>query len=120
MASVHRGCGGGGEGFLIANSSKAKPLTTSKVGWKQDNVDRSYGGCERSQSGIQDGGNKQAAGDDERLTSAERWYLEQRQQLEVQRLVKVASKSHRDWIQVLNQYLADLSEHYDSPKVGPG
>lgn len=57
---------------------------------------------------------------DERLTPAERRYLDRWQKIELQRLAKTAKKSHRDRIQEFNQYLADLSEHYDIPKVGPG
>ncbi|XP_057803752.1 uncharacterized protein LOC131019086 [Salvia miltiorrhiza] len=59
-------------------------------------------------------------GEDERLTPAERRYMEQRQKIELERLAKAAKKSHRDRIQEFNQYLANLSEHYDIPKVGPG
>ncbi|KAI3929301.1 hypothetical protein MKX01_006537 [Papaver californicum] len=36
------------------------------------------------------------------------------------RLAKTSNKSHRDQIQDFNQYLANMSEHYDIPKVGPG
>ncbi|KAJ7958670.1 protein FAM32A-like [Quillaja saponaria] len=54
------------------------------------------------------------------LTPAERRFLQQTERLELQRLAKIASKSHRDRIQQFNQYLATLSEHYDIPKVGPG
>ncbi|KAG8375331.1 hypothetical protein BUALT_Bualt10G0089100 [Buddleja alternifolia] len=57
---------------------------------------------------------------DDRLTPAERRYLERWQKIELQRLSKTAKKSHRDRIQEFNQYLANLSEHYDIPKVGPG
>lgn len=57
---------------------------------------------------------------EDRLTPAERRYLERWQQLEAKRLLKNASASHRDRIQKFNQYLANLSEHYDIPKVGPG
>ncbi|PIN00816.1 Conserved alpha-helical protein [Handroanthus impetiginosus] len=57
---------------------------------------------------------------DERLTPAERRYMERWQKIELQRLAKAAKKSHRDRIQEFNQYLANLSEHYDIPKVGPG
>lgn len=57
---------------------------------------------------------------DDHLTPAERRYIEQRQQLDVNRLAKEANKSHRDRIQDFNQYLANMSEHYDIPKVGPG
>ncbi|XP_004501252.1 uncharacterized protein [Cicer arietinum] len=54
------------------------------------------------------------------LTPAERRFLQQTEKLELQRLAKMASRSHRDRIQQFNQYLANLSEHYDIPKVGPG
>ncbi|GAV77607.1 DUF1754 domain-containing protein [Cephalotus follicularis] len=54
------------------------------------------------------------------LTPAERRYIEQREQLDVHRLAKESNKSHRDRIQDFNQYLANMSEHYDIPKVGPG
>ena len=65
------------------------------------------------------GGEKHASYNDH-LTPAERRYIEQRQQLDVNRLAKEANKSHRDRIQDFNQYLANMSEHYDIPKVGPG
>ena len=39
---------------------------------------------------------------------------------DMQKLAKVANRSHRDRIQDFNQSLANLSEHYDIPKVGPG
>nr|ACG24848.1 hypothetical protein [Zea mays]ACG29472.1 hypothetical protein [Zea mays]ACG31511.1 hypothetical protein [Zea mays]ACG34243.1 hypothetical protein [Zea mays]ACG49119.1 hypothetical protein [Zea mays] len=54
------------------------------------------------------------------LTPAERRYMEQKQKIDMQKMAKVANKSHRDRIQDFNQYLANLSEHYDIPKVGPG
>ncbi|KAG2699915.1 hypothetical protein I3843_07G210100 [Carya illinoinensis] len=67
-----------------------------------------------------DGGRVQAAAYDDHLTPAERRYLHQREKIELQMLAKMATKSHRDRIQEFNQYLANLSEHYDIPKVGPG
>lgn len=57
---------------------------------------------------------------EDRLTPAERRYLERGQQLEAKGLLKNARESHRDRIQKFNLYLANLSEHYDIPKVGPG
>lgn len=36
------------------------------------------------------------------------------------KMAKTANKSHRDRIEDFNQYLANMSEHYDIPKVGPG
>lgn len=57
---------------------------------------------------------------DDILTPAERRYIEQRERIDMRRLAKTANKSHRDRIQDFNQYLANMSEHYDIPKVGPG
>ncbi|XP_073024509.1 uncharacterized protein [Primulina eburnea] len=54
------------------------------------------------------------------LTPAERRYIEQREKIDSHKLVKTSNKSHRDRIQDFNQYLANMSEHYDIPKVGPG
>ncbi|CAK9146109.1 unnamed protein product [Ilex paraguariensis] len=54
------------------------------------------------------------------LTPAERRYMEQREQIDRYKLAKTANKSHRDRIEDFNQYLANMSEHYDIPKVGPG
>ncbi|KAG8072225.1 hypothetical protein GUJ93_ZPchr0006g45787 [Zizania palustris] len=65
-----------------------------------------------------DEGNMQ--GDYDHRTPAERRYMEQKQKIDMHKLAKVANKSHRDRIQDFNQYLANLSEHYDIPKVGPG
>lgn len=58
--------------------------------------------------------------DDDHLTPAERRYIEQKRRLDVQKLAKEANKSHRNRIEDFNQYLANMSEHYDIPKVGPG
>ncbi|TXG69567.1 hypothetical protein EZV62_004502 [Acer yangbiense] len=63
---------------------------------------------------------EKAAPYDDHLTPAERRYIDQRQKLDVNRLSKESNKSHRDRIQDFNQYLANMSEHYDIPKVGPG
>lgn len=57
---------------------------------------------------------------DAHMTPAERRYVEQRERIDQHRLAKTANKSHRDRIEDFNQYLANMSEHYDIPKVGPG
>ncbi|XP_010912529.1 uncharacterized protein [Elaeis guineensis] len=57
---------------------------------------------------------------DDHLTPAERRYIEQREKINMHKRAKTANKSHRDRIQGFNEYLANLSEHYDIPKVGPG
>ncbi|KAL4570060.1 hypothetical protein LXL04_025710 [Taraxacum kok-saghyz] len=54
------------------------------------------------------------------LTPAEKRYMEQRQKIDMQKMAKTSNKSHRDRISDFNQYLANMSEHYDIPKVGPG
>ncbi|XP_042048049.1 protein FAM32A-like isoform X1 [Salvia splendens] len=57
---------------------------------------------------------------DSNLTQAERRYMEQRERIDRHKLAKTSNKSHRDRIEDFNQYLANMSEHYDIPKVGPG
>lgn len=57
---------------------------------------------------------------DDHLTPAERRYIEERMRIDTKRLAKTSDKSHRDRIEEFNQYLANMSEHYDIPKVGPG
>ncbi|XP_008679084.1 protein FAM32A-like [Zea mays] len=54
------------------------------------------------------------------LTPAERSYMEQKQKIDMKKMAKVANKSYKDRMQDFNQYLANLSEHYDISKVGPG
>ncbi|XP_042418644.1 protein FAM32A-like isoform X2 [Zingiber officinale] len=66
------------------------------------------------------GSEGQAPSVDDHLTPAERRYIEQRERINAIKLAKTSNKSHRDRIQDFNQYLANLSEHYDIPKVGPG
>ncbi|PWA80225.1 retinoblastoma-related protein [Artemisia annua] len=56
----------------------------------------------------------------ESMTPAERRYMEQRQKIDMQKMAKTSNKSHRDRLSEFNQYLANMSEHYDIPKVGPG
>jgi protein FAM32A len=46
--------------------------------------------------------------------------MEQKQKIDMKKMAKVANKSYKDLMQDFNQYLANLSEHYDIPKVGPG
>ncbi|KAK6925817.1 Protein FAM32A [Dillenia turbinata] len=62
------------------------------------------------------GGKGDGPSHDDHLTPAERRYYEQREKIDLKRLAKTANKSHRDRIQNFNQYLANMSEHYDIPK----
>ncbi|KAL6568681.1 hypothetical protein OROHE_004365 [Orobanche hederae] len=65
-------------------------------------------------------GDRNSANWDDNLTPVERRYMEQKQKIEYHKLTKTSNKSHRDRIEDFNQYLANMSEHYDIPKVGPG
>eukprot|EP00246_Nothoceros_aenigmaticus_P014704 TRINITY_DN5777_c0_g2_i1.p2 TRINITY_DN5777_c0_g2~~TRINITY_DN5777_c0_g2_i1.p2 ORF type:complete len:136 (-),score=44.22 TRINITY_DN5777_c0_g2_i1:1050-1457(-) len=65
-------------------------------------------------------GEQQLAILEDHRTPAEKIYDDQRAKLEARRLAKMGSKSHRQKVEEFNQYLANLSEHYDIPKVGPG
>jgi protein FAM32A len=51
----------------------------------------------------------QPSEDQDRRTEAEKRFQKKQQQLEVERLKKLASKSHRDRIKEFNDYLANLS-----------
>ncbi|XP_059643901.1 uncharacterized protein LOC132285725 isoform X2 [Cornus florida] len=75
---------------------------------------------DQSEDDMKYGGEGQAAKYDDHLTPAEKRYLQQWEKIDIKRLAKTTRKSHRDRIQEFNQYLANLSEHYDIPKVGPG
>ncbi|XP_074268058.1 uncharacterized protein LOC141591577 [Silene latifolia] len=66
------------------------------------------------------GGERKVGNFGDHLTPAEKRYIEQREKLDAQKYEKTSKKSHRDRLDDFNQYLADLSEHYDIPKVGPG
>ncbi|GFP79217.1 protein fam32a [Phtheirospermum japonicum] len=75
---------------------------------------------EEAADGNKPTGDERSANWDNNLTPAERRYMEQRDQINSHKLAKTSNKSHRDRIQDFNQYLANMSEHYDIPKVGPG
>eukprot|EP00271_Cylindrocystis_brebissonii_P015697 TRINITY_DN38672_c0_g1_i1.p1 TRINITY_DN38672_c0_g1~~TRINITY_DN38672_c0_g1_i1.p1 ORF type:complete len:152 (-),score=35.56 TRINITY_DN38672_c0_g1_i1:850-1305(-) len=53
-------------------------------------------------------------------TPAEKKYHEQVERLQARKAAKTAGSSHRQRIEDFNKYLANMSEHYDIPKVGPG
>ena len=56
----------------------------------------------------------------DRRTEAEKKHEARMSKLEEEQLKKVAEKSHRDRVKDFNEKLAQLSEHHDIPKVGPG
>lgn len=58
--------------------------------------------------------------EEDRRTEAQKRYDEKRRKLEEGQIAKLAAKSHRERIKDFNDYLGNLSEHHDIPKVGPG
>lgn len=56
----------------------------------------------------------------DRRTAAEKQYEEHAAKQEAERIRKQAAKSHRERVTQFNDYLSNLSEHHDIPKVGPG
>ena len=56
----------------------------------------------------------------DRRTEAEKRFDEHAAQKESKRLKQRVGKSHRERVAEYNLYLANLSEHHDIPKVGPG
>uniref|UniRef100_A0A6B2LPE6 Protein FAM32A n=1 Tax=Arcella intermedia TaxID=1963864 RepID=A0A6B2LPE6_9EUKA len=57
--------------------------------------------------------------DDWRTPSEKAFDLVQAQRKQI-RIAKAVQKSHRQKVEEFNTKLANLSEHYDIPKVGPG
>ena len=60
-----------------------------------------------------------AEGEDRR-TEAQKRHDAKVAKLEEERLRKMATKGYRERVKDSNEHLASLSEHHDSPKVGPG
>lgn len=57
---------------------------------------------------------------EDRRTEAEKRFEARFRKVEEQMCKKAAAKSHRERVKEFNEYLAQLSEHHDIPKVGPG
>ncbi|KAI9850501.1 MAG: hypothetical protein M1838_005565 [Thelocarpon superellum] len=56
----------------------------------------------------------------DRKTAAEKRYEEQRRKRLLDRIQREGLKSHKERVEDLNKYLANLSEHHDMPRIGPG
>ncbi|KAF8418990.1 hypothetical protein EV426DRAFT_634470 [Tirmania nivea] len=53
-------------------------------------------------------------------TEAERRFEERKRRRLDERLLKGGGKSHKERVEEFNKYLANLSEHHDMPRIGPG
>lgn len=60
------------------------------------------------------------SGGGERKTDAERRFEEVQKRRLLEKVQKMASKTHKDRVAEFNAKLESLSEHHDIPKVGPG
>ncbi|KAJ7446471.1 hypothetical protein B0H11DRAFT_2084890 [Mycena galericulata] len=60
------------------------------------------------------------SGSSDRKTDAERRFEEVQRRRLVDRVAKLANKTHKDRVSEFNAHLESLSEHHDIPKVGPG
>lgn len=59
-------------------------------------------------------------GPQDRRTDAEKRHEQRLQRREEEEIAKAAGKTHRERVKEFNEKLANMSEHYDIPKVGPG
>eukprot|EP00036_Acanthoecidae_sp_10tr_P009359 CAMPEP_0182925926 /NCGR_PEP_ID=MMETSP0105_2-20130417/10736_1 /TAXON_ID=81532 ORGANISM="Acanthoeca-like sp., Strain 10tr" /NCGR_SAMPLE_ID=MMETSP0105_2 /ASSEMBLY_ACC=CAM_ASM_000205 /LENGTH=122 /DNA_ID=CAMNT_0025063797 /DNA_START=48 /DNA_END=413 /DNA_ORIENTATION=- len=50
-------------------------------------------------------------------TEAQKKFDEVQKQREIEKIQKAASKTHKEKVDEMNEYLSKLSEHYDIPKV---
>ncbi|QDZ23556.1 hypothetical protein HOP50_10g60950 [Chloropicon primus] len=79
-------------------------------------------------SGQQDGGERETTlgyairdeGPADRRTTAEKKFEQKLAKREEEEIAKAAKMTHRERVKEFNEKLANLSEHYDIPKVGPG
>ncbi|KAJ3105648.1 hypothetical protein HDU97_007855 [Phlyctochytrium planicorne] len=55
-----------------------------------------------------------------KMTPAELRFEEIRRKRQEEKAAKMAQKSHKERVAEFNNYLENLSEHHDIPKVGPG
>ncbi|KAF9348005.1 hypothetical protein BGX34_002754 [Mortierella sp. NVP85] len=53
-------------------------------------------------------------------TAAELKFEEVQRKRQEEKVLKAATKSHKERVAELNKKLEELTEHYDIPKVGPG
>ncbi|XP_045102707.1 protein FAM32A-like isoform X2 [Portunus trituberculatus] len=50
-------------------------------------------------------------------TEAERRFMERQRKMEADRILKKASKTHKEKVEDFNRHLDSLTEHFDIPKV---
>ncbi|CAN0860018.1 Protein FAM32A-like [Linum grandiflorum] len=111
-----------GKPLLVRDGAIAKKKKKHKINNKQSHHYKLTGRNSGDAADQAEATKKEDAGSKykDHLTAAERRYLQHLAELDNQRMVKMASKSHRDRIHEFNHYLANLTEHYAIPKVGPG
>ncbi|XKL68398.1 hypothetical protein PGB90_003889 [Kerria lacca] len=51
------------------------------------------------------------------LTKAEKAFMQQQEKLQKERIMKIASMTHKQRVEEFNRHLDSLTEHFDIPKV---
>lgn len=104
------------KGGLTVKSGKI--VKTKKRKKKQTgDLDHHPGGSEEKLEGTQV---STPTGDEDRRTKAEKKFEEKMIKREKHHSKTQVLKSHREKVKEFNEYLAQLTEHHDIPKVGPG
>jgi len=102
-----------------AMDAVVKAAAKQEAGSGNDNDDDGAAGNDKSEKSTQPEAHPDSKAVDKR-TKAEKDF-ERAQRARERELVKAkVTKTHRQRIEEFNQLLANMSEHYDIPRVGPG
>ncbi|KAI7724715.1 hypothetical protein M8C21_004592 [Ambrosia artemisiifolia] len=99
---------------------KSRSLSDQAIQTIENEISEGTGTMDEEEPNDDSGSKAKGGAHVDSLTPAEKRYMEQRQKIDMHKMAKTANKSHRDRLSEFNQYLANMSEHYDIPKVGPG
>ncbi|KAG8832470.1 hypothetical protein FRC17_001291 [Serendipita sp. 399] len=94
-----------------------EPIKTQALLKRKDAIEgTSAGGAQRSDSPSGTPGGPSSS----RKTDAERRFEQIQKRRLLDKVSKMASKTHKDRVQEFNAKLEQASDHHDIPKVGPG
>jgi len=95
-------------------SSKEQVLNVEELVLKSDDKEKGASGSDRNSPALSAGSSST------HKTNAEKHFEEVQKRRLLQRVAKLANKTHKDRVNEFNAHLESLSEHHDIPKVGPG
>ncbi|KAG0722536.1 Protein FAM32A [Chionoecetes opilio] len=111
----------GDEYFASKSSLKLKGVaeTGIKKKKKKKAKDQEMGGSTRRNTALGSTPEKEApsASMFRNYTEAERRFMERQRKMEADRILKKASKTHKEKVEDFNRHLDSLTEHFDIPKV---